>query len=124
MKLRAFTACLILLAGTVAVFSTTAANAASTRYEAETAPATCAGTIDSNHAGFSGTGFCNGNNAVGAAAQFTVTASAAGTATVGLRYANGTTDNTHFSEYGAGRMADLVVEGVRERNLSLVSYLR
>jgi hypothetical protein len=32
--------------------------------------------------------------------------------------------DTHFSEYGAGKMADLVVEGVRERNLSLVSYLR
>ncbi len=37
---------------------------------------------------------------------------------------DGVTDNTHFSEYGAGRMADLVVQGVRERNLSLVSYLR
>jgi lysophospholipase L1-like esterase len=38
--------------------------------------------------------------------------------------ADGVTDNTHFSEYGATRMADLVVQGVRERNLSLVSYLR
>ena len=37
---------------------------------------------------------------------------------------DGVTDNTHFSEYGAERMAELVVEGVRERNLSLVSYLR
>jgi lysophospholipase L1-like esterase len=37
---------------------------------------------------------------------------------------DGVTDNTHFSEYGAGRMADLVVQGIRERNLSLVSYLR
>ncbi|NGY65241.1 rhamnogalacturonan acetylesterase [Lentzea sp. NEAU-D13] len=37
---------------------------------------------------------------------------------------DGYKDNTHFSEYGAGRMADLVVEGVREHNLSLVSYLR
>ncbi|PNG24020.1 rhamnogalacturonan acetylesterase [Streptomyces cahuitamycinicus] len=37
---------------------------------------------------------------------------------------DGYKDNTHFSEYGAGRMADLVVEGVREHNLSLVSYLQ
>jgi lysophospholipase L1-like esterase len=37
---------------------------------------------------------------------------------------DGVTDNTHFSEYGAGKMADLVVQGIRERNLSLVSYLR
>ncbi|GLL03787.1 cellulose binding domain-containing protein [Dactylosporangium matsuzakiense] len=38
--------------------------------------------------------------------------------------ADGVTDNTHFSEYGAGRMDDLVVQGIRERNLSLVGYLR
>jgi lysophospholipase L1-like esterase len=37
---------------------------------------------------------------------------------------DGTTDNTHFSEYGGARMAELVVQGIRERNLSLVSYLR
>ncbi|PZG01811.1 rhamnogalacturonan acetylesterase [Micromonospora deserti] len=37
---------------------------------------------------------------------------------------DGVTDNTHFSEYGAGKMADLVVQGIRERNLALVSYLR
>lgn len=38
--------------------------------------------------------------------------------------ADGVTDNTHFSEYGAARMADLVVQGIRERNLSLAGYLR
>ena len=38
--------------------------------------------------------------------------------------ADGVTDNTHFSEYGAGRMAELVVQGVRERNLTLTPYLR
>ncbi|MFF1611497.1 rhamnogalacturonan acetylesterase [Amycolatopsis sp. NPDC058278] len=37
---------------------------------------------------------------------------------------DGVTDNTHFSVYGATRMADLVVQGVREQNLSLVAYLR
>ncbi|MEV0236686.1 silent information regulator protein Sir2, partial [Nonomuraea sp. NPDC050786] len=31
---------------------------AATRYEAESAPATCDGVIESNHAGYSGSGFC------------------------------------------------------------------
>ncbi len=80
------------------------ASAAPVRYEAETAPATCSGTIDTDHAGYSGTGFCNGSNAVGAAAQFTVDATAAGTATVGIRFAAGTT---------TARPADVVVNGSR-----------
>ncbi|MEV0820013.1 carbohydrate-binding protein [Nonomuraea rubra] len=72
------------------------------RYEAETAPAVCQGTIDTNWSGFSGSGFCNGNNAAGAYAQFTVNASAAGTATLGIRFANGGS---------AARTATLVVNG-------------
>jgi hypothetical protein len=73
------------------------------RYEAETAPAVCQGTIDSDRAGFSGTGFCNGTNAAGAYAQFSVNASTAGTASVAIRFANG----------GSGtRPANLVVDGV------------
>src|SRR5688572_5118050 len=83
------------------------AQAAPTRYEAENA--TCTGTIDSNHAGFSGSGFCNGNNAVGAAAQFTVQAAAAGTATLGVRFANGTTAN---------RPASVIVNGSTVQTLS------
>ncbi|WP_202970864.1 rhamnogalacturonan lyase family protein [Saccharothrix sp. ALI-22-I] len=67
-----------------------AASAAATRYEVESAPATCAGVIESNHAGYSGSGFCNGDNAVGAAAQFAVTASVAGSATIAVRYATTT----------------------------------
>ncbi|MBE1877617.1 carbohydrate-binding protein [Myceligenerans pegani] len=73
-----------------------------TRYEAETAPATCDGTIDSDHGGYSGTGFCNGDPEAGAAAQFTVNASETGTATLAIRYANGAT---------AARPADLIVNG-------------
>jgi lysophospholipase L1-like esterase len=91
---------------TVAVGATvamvTVASAAATRFEAEAPPATCDGRVESNHAGYSGSGFCNSTNAVGAAAQFTVSASAAGTATVGIRYANGTADN---------RAADILVNG-------------
>lgn len=33
-------------------------------------------------------------------------------------------DNTHFSVHGATQMANLVVQGVRELNLSLTGYLR
>jgi lysophospholipase L1-like esterase len=79
------------------------AAAAAPRYEAEAAPATCDGVIESNHAGYSGSGFCNGGNAVGAAAQFTVDSPTAGTATVSVRYANGTTTS---------RPADIAVNGV------------
>ena len=59
------------------------------RYEAESA--VCDGTIDTNHLGFSGTGFCNTTNAVGASVTWTANASAAGDATLTFRYANGST---------------------------------
>lgn len=73
-----------------------------TRHEAEDSPAVCTGTIDSDHAGYSGAGFCNGDNAVGASAQFTVDASTTATATLRVRYANGTT---------TARPASLIVNG-------------
>ncbi len=63
--------------------------AAGTRVEVESG--TCDGTIDSNHGGFSGTGFCNLTNAVGSAAQVSVTPSSAGSAALTIRYYNGTT---------------------------------
>ena len=66
MRMKAVLACAGLLAGVLVALSPSAAHAAPTRYEAETSPAVCAGTIDSNWAGFSGSGFCNGNNAAGA----------------------------------------------------------
>lgn len=102
MKVKAFLATAAVVAGAIAVLPATLASAAQVRYEAEVAPATCDGTIDANHAGFSGTGFCNGRNATGAAAQFTVTASSGGAAILGIRYANGTTTN---------RPADVIVNG-------------
>ena len=37
---------------------------------------------------------------------------------------DGVTDNTHFSQYGATKMASLVLQGIREQHLSLVQYLR
>ncbi|WP_017236462.1 carbohydrate-binding protein [Streptomyces sp. SS] len=91
MHLRSVTACVSLLAGTLVALSVNAAHAASTLYEAEASPAVCTGTIDADWSGYSGSGFCNGTNATGAYAQFSVNASAAGTATLAVRFANGTT---------------------------------
>jgi Carbohydrate binding module (family 35) len=62
------------------------------RYEAETATI-FDGTVDSDHTGFSGTGFVNYANEVGSYVQWTVSAAQAGTVTLGFRYANGTTVN-------------------------------
>ncbi len=91
MQLRPVMACVSLLAGTLVAVSGTTAQAATTRYEAETSPAVCTGTIDSDWTGYSGSGFCNGTNSAGSYAQFTVSAPASGTATLSVRFANGTT---------------------------------
>ncbi|MEV6614347.1 right-handed parallel beta-helix repeat-containing protein [Streptomyces sp. NPDC051051] len=112
MQRRPVIACVGLLAGTLVALSGNTAQAASTRYEAETSPAVCTGTIDSDWAGYSGSGFCNATNAVGASAQFTVNASAAGTATLGVRFANGTT---------AARPATLTVNGSSATTVSFES---
>jgi hypothetical protein len=49
--------------------------------------------VESNHAGFSGTGFVNYDNVAGSYVQWTVNAAAAGPATLRFRHANGTTAN-------------------------------
>ncbi|MEA5363405.1 carbohydrate-binding protein [Amycolatopsis sp., V23-08] len=61
-------------------------------YQAEDATIT-SGVAESNHAGFTGTGFVNYDNATGSAVEFSVDAAAAGSTNVVLRYANGTTVN-------------------------------
>jgi len=63
-----------------------------TKYEAENATLSQA-TVATNHTGFSGTGFADYANVPGSWAQWTVNATAAGTATLTFRYANGTTTN-------------------------------
>jgi hypothetical protein len=100
LRLRSLTAGIALAASAIAVLPAGTAAAAPTRYEAESG--TCTGTIDSNHAGYSGSGFCNGTNASGAFLQVTVNASAAGSATLGIRFANGTT---------TARATSLIVNG-------------
>ncbi len=62
------------------------------RYEAENATIS-QGVVESNHLGFSGTGFVNYDNLVGSNVQWTVNAASAGTAKLTFRYANGTTTN-------------------------------
>jgi hypothetical protein len=91
-----------LVAGVLVALCGSAAQAAPTRYEAESSPSVCSGTIDTNWSGYSGSGFCNGANSTSGYAQFSVNASTAGTATLGIRYANGTTTM---------RPAGLVVNG-------------
>jgi len=61
-------------------------------YQAETATIS-QGVVESNHAGFTGTGFVNYNNAVGSYVEWTVPAAAAGNVNFSIRYANGTTTN-------------------------------
>jgi alpha-galactosidase len=70
-----------------------------TRYEAESASLSTGGTVDSNHAGFSGTGFANGANAVGSYVEWQVTGPASA---LTFGYANGTT---------AARPVDISVDG-------------
>ncbi|WP_406168729.1 carbohydrate-binding protein [Streptomyces canus] len=102
MHLRPVITSVGLIAGTLVALSGTTAQAATTRYEAETAPAACTGAVETEYAGYSGSGFCNGTNATGAYAQFTVSAPASGTATLSVRFANGTT---------TARPADIIVNG-------------
>ncbi|MFI9379545.1 discoidin domain-containing protein [Kutzneria sp. NPDC052558] len=81
---------------------------AGNRYEAESG--TCQGTVDANHAGYSGAGFCNTTNTTGSYAEWTgVQADTTGNATLKFHYANGTTTN---------RPAALTVNGVAAGSLS------
>ena len=63
---------------------------AATRYEAESATIS-QGVLETSHTGFSGTGYVNGDNVAGSYLEFGFTAATAGTATLVIRYANGTT---------------------------------
>jgi Alpha galactosidase A/Alpha galactosidase C-terminal beta sandwich domain/Carbohydrate binding module (family 35) len=62
------------------------------RYQAENATIT-PGTVDNNHVGFTGTGFANPDNVAGSFVEWTVNAESAGSQSLRIRYANGTTTN-------------------------------
>jgi glucose/arabinose dehydrogenase len=74
---------------------------AATDYQAEDALIS-QGTVATNHTGFTGTGFVDYTNVKGSYVEFTVGATAAGPASLTLRYANGT---------AADRPMDLSVNG-------------
>ncbi|WP_211234792.1 cellulose binding domain-containing protein [Glycomyces arizonensis] len=80
------------------------------RFEAEGSSADCDGTIDSNHAGYSGTGFCNSENATGATLSFTIETDSAATAELEVGFANGGTSN---------RSANVSVNGSSAGSLTL-----
>src|SRR5688500_750410 len=88
-------ACL-LLSLLVTALPSKPALAATTTYQAENATISQA-VVESNHAGFTGTGFVNYNNVVGSFVEFTVSAAAASNAMLSFRYANGTTTNRPMS---------------------------
>ncbi|HZM75991.1 MAG TPA: glycoside hydrolase family 88 protein [Candidatus Limnocylindrales bacterium] len=73
--------------------------AASSVYEAESAVIS-QGVVESNHAGFSGTGFVNYDNVVGSYVEWTVNAPSDGSYALTIRYANGTTANRPMSING------------------------
>jgi unsaturated rhamnogalacturonyl hydrolase len=77
------------------------AQAAVTGYEAENATIS-RGAAESNHSGFTGTGFVNYDNVAGSYVDWTVDSPRAQTVTLTLRYANGTT---------VGRPMDISVNG-------------
>lgn len=79
-----------------------------TLFEAETGTLSAGGTFDSNHAGFTGTGFANPANAAGAYVDIPITPAAAGTKTLTFRYADGTT---------AARPATISVNGTSRGTL-------
>ena len=79
------------------------AAAAATDYQAEDASIS-QGVVESNHAGFTGTGFVNYDNVTGGFIQWSVTAAAAGATALTFRFANGTTTN---------RPMDITVNGTR-----------
>ncbi|MDH6624526.1 glucose/arabinose dehydrogenase [Streptomyces sp. LBL] len=62
---------------------------AATDYQAEDA-AISQGAVATNHTGYTGTGFVDYTNVTGSSVEFTVSATAAGTSSLAVRYANGT----------------------------------
>ncbi|UMP00165.1 cellulase family glycosylhydrolase [Amycolatopsis sp. EV170708-02-1] len=81
----------VLAAASVPI-SAQAASAAPVRYESEDATIS-RGAVESNHTGFTGSGFVNYENVTGSYVEYTVNAAQAGQHTLTFRYANGTTAN-------------------------------
>ncbi|QIY74581.1 PQQ-dependent sugar dehydrogenase [Streptomyces sp. RLB1-33] len=90
MKLnRALPWCLSLVLAVPLVALTGTAAQAATDYQAEDATIS-QGAVATNHTGYTGTGFVDYTNISGSYVEFTVSAATAGTSSLALRYANGT----------------------------------
>ena len=83
------------------------AHAEAVRYEAESATIS-QGAVESNHPGFTGTGFVNYTNVVGSFVEWSIPAAAAGNVSVAIRYANGVA--------GVDRPMDISVNGTLVRS--------
>lgn len=98
-----------MLSALLLALSAAPAHAATTRYEAENATRTGGAVTATDHTGYSGTAFVGGytdSNKGTASTSFAVSASTAGTHTLGLRYANGT---------GSPKTLTLVVDDVSQQ---------
>ncbi|MFC9627956.1 fibronectin type III domain-containing protein [Streptomyces mirabilis] len=82
--------CLSLVLAVPLVALTGTAARAATDYQAEDATIS-QGAVATNHTGYTGTGFVDYTNITGSYVEFTVSAATAGTSSLALRYANGTT---------------------------------
>jgi chitinase len=91
------------LALTAGIVLSPGSAAAATDYQAENATIS-QGVVESNHAGFTGTGFVNYDNVAGSYVEWTVTATAGGPSPLVIRFANGTT---------VTRPMDITVNGAR-----------
>ena len=83
------TAALVAALAVASLVTAPQATAATTVYEAEQATRSM-GVVESNHAGFTGSGFVNFDNVKGSAVEFAVDAAVAGDGALVFRYANGT----------------------------------
>jgi endoglucanase len=93
MRLRRLSLLLpVLLAGTLTHPALAEEPLAVTNYQAENATIS-RGVVESNHAGFTGSGFVNYENVAGGYVEWSVTSAQAGPATLTVRFANGTTAN-------------------------------
>ncbi|GGM32416.1 CBM35 domain-containing protein [Promicromonospora citrea] len=97
------------LAATALVTAAPPADAAPTRHQAEQAVLSGGAVVETEHAGYTGGGFVGGytdGNKGAATTTFTVQATAPGTHTLALRYANGT---------GSARTLTLLVDGAAQQ---------
>jgi exo-1,4-beta-D-glucosaminidase len=78
-------------------------------YQAEDAVVT-QGVVESNHTGYTGSGFVNYDNVTGSSVEWTVNAASAGAADVVLRFSNGTTANRPMSIAVNGTVAAPAVD--------------